>query len=53
MLDIIYNSCKSLGSVFGFGAMEGFIIYFGIVAYAFLKATGSNKDKNIVMARSK
>ncbi|HAT4259261.1 hypothetical protein ACV3RC_14310 [Clostridium perfringens] len=52
MLDIIYNSCKSLGSVFGFGAMEGFIIYFGIVAYAFLKATGS-KDKNIVMARSK
>ncbi|XZI43583.1 hypothetical protein ACSXEP_15725 (plasmid) [Clostridium perfringens] len=52
MLDIIYNSCKSLGSVFGFGAMEGFIIYFGIVAYAFLKATGS-KDKKIVMSRSK
>ncbi|MDK0531121.1 hypothetical protein P6P36_01870 [Clostridium perfringens] len=53
MFDIIYNSCKTLGSVFGFGALEGFIIYGGIVVYGVLKSTGSNKDKKIIMARGK
>lgn len=53
MLDIIYNSCETLGAVFGFGALEGAIIYIGIISYGFLKATGSNKEKKIIMARSK
>lgn len=53
MFDIIYNSCKILGTVFGFGAFEGFIIYAGVVTYVFLRVTGSNKDKKIIMARSK
>lgn len=53
MFDIIYNSCKTLGSVFGFGAFEGFIIYAGVVTYGFLRVTGSNKENKIVMARGK
>lgn len=53
MFDIIYNSCKILGTVFGFGIMEGFIIYGGVVTYGFLRVTGSNKDKKIIMARGK
>ncbi|WP_416188157.1 hypothetical protein [Clostridium perfringens] len=53
MFDIIYNSCKTLGSVFGFGALEGFIIYGGIVVYGVLRATEGNKDKKIIMARGK
>ncbi|HBC2030049.1 TPA: hypothetical protein I9Z65_001599 [Clostridium perfringens] len=53
MLDIIYNSCETLGSIFGFGALEGFIIYAGIVSYGVLKATGTNKENKIVMARGK
>ncbi|HII4449370.1 TPA: hypothetical protein ACY4RW_001269 [Clostridium perfringens] len=53
MFDIIYNSCKTLGVAFGFGAFEGAIIYAGIVAYSILRATGSNKDKKIIMARGK
>ncbi|WP_164472557.1 hypothetical protein [Clostridium perfringens] len=53
MFDIIYNSCKTLGSVFGFGAFDGAIIYSCIVAYGIFRATGSNKDKKIVMARGK
>lgn len=52
MFELIYNSCKTLGSVFGFGALEGFIIYSGIVSYGFLKATGSNKDIKVIMDRS-
>lgn len=53
MFGIIYNSCKTLGSVLGFGAFEGFIIYVGVVTYGFLRVTGSNKDKKIIMARGK
>ncbi|MDK0666947.1 hypothetical protein P5F12_03880 [Clostridium perfringens] len=53
MLDIIYDSCKTLGEVFGFGALEGAIIYAGIISYGFLRAVGSNKEKKIIMARSK
>lgn len=53
MFDIIYNSCKTLGSVFGFGALEGFIIYSGIIVYGILRATEGNKDKKIIMARGK
>ncbi|EHR9037961.1 hypothetical protein [Clostridium perfringens] len=52
MFDIIYNSCKTLGSVFGFGIMEGFIIYGGVVENDFLRDTGSNKDSKGIMARS-
>lgn len=51
MFDIIYNACKTLGSIFGFGAFEGFIIYAGIVSYGVLRATEGNKAKKIVMAR--
>lgn len=52
MIDIIYNSCKTLGSIFGFGAFEGFIIYSGIIVYGCFKAS-SQKDKKIVMAKEK
>ncbi|HFD2054535.1 TPA: hypothetical protein ACF2DR_001711 [Clostridium perfringens] len=53
MFDIIYNSCKALGSTFGFGSFEGFIIYAGIVSYGVLRVTEGNKGKKIVMARDK
>ncbi|WP_338894845.1 hypothetical protein [Clostridium perfringens] len=53
MLGIIYNYCKMLGEVFGFGAFEGAVIYTGIISYGFLRALGGNKEKKIIMARSK
>ncbi|HGH1666583.1 hypothetical protein QTI60_05620 [Clostridium perfringens] len=52
MLDIIYNSCKDLGSVFGFGAFEGFIIYSGIVVYGCLKAS-NKKNNKVIIAKGK
>lgn len=30
----IYNQCRSLGSAFGFGAFEGFIMYLSIIMLA-------------------
>ena len=32
IFEFIYNSCMRLGRAFGYGAFEGFIIYFIIVA---------------------
>ncbi|MDS0525443.1 hypothetical protein NNC19_07115 [Clostridium sp. SHJSY1] len=34
VINWIYNNCKMLGNVFGYGAFEGFIIYTGIIIVA-------------------
>ncbi|WP_197276592.1 hypothetical protein [Clostridium massiliamazoniense] len=38
MYDFFYEMCFKLGRNFGFGALEGGIIYGGIIAIVFIKA---------------
>ncbi|WP_158524227.1 hypothetical protein [Clostridium perfringens] len=53
MFDIIYNSCKTAGWAFGFGAFEGFIIYLGVITFGYLMVTGKNNGQSIKMAKEK
>lgn len=32
----VYNQCLSLGSIFGFGALEGFLMYLVLFSQAFV-----------------
>ncbi|MGL5615650.1 MAG: hypothetical protein ACRDD2_05390 [Sarcina sp.] len=48
MLEMLYDSCFKLGRNFGFGALEGAVIYGGIIAVVFIKAIDllyKNKNK--------
>lgn len=54
LINIIYSECESLGSVFGFGAFEGGVIYFSVFSLLIVKIidaiknTIESKKKNIV-----
>ena len=45
VINFIYNSCKTLGGAFNFGALEGAIMYLGIFAYGYFTVTNKKKVK--------
>ncbi len=45
LFNCIYTNCKALGSAFGFGAFEGFILYTGIILMV-ITTTLSKKAKS-------
>ena len=44
--NFIYSHCNSLGKVFGYGALEGFITYTGLIALGILKGLEIKKHDN-------
>ncbi|GEP65185.1 hypothetical protein CBE01nite_29530 [Clostridium beijerinckii] len=40
-----YSHCKVLGSIFGFGAFEGAIMYISVIALAIVKVNEAKKVK--------
>ena len=53
MFEFIYNACKFTGWAFGFGAIEGAIIYIGIATCGYLMVTGKSNRQSIKMAKEK
>lgn len=45
MFDFLYHHCYRLGSAFGFGAFEGFVLYLGTIALAITTVMDSKKAK--------
>lgn len=45
IISFIYFKCKSLGGVLGYGALEGFITYLGIIALGIFKGIEISKEK--------
>lgn len=45
MINSIYEHCKILGNVFGYGALEGFIIYSGVIVWGVLVGINSSCKK--------
>lgn len=43
IFNIIYEQCKSLGSVFYMGAFEGFVMYASLIALAITKVGEKKK----------
>lgn len=47
IVKFIYTQCKIAGSIFGYGAFEGFVMCLGIFTAATLKVINSNTKKVI------
>lgn len=47
VLTLLYNQCKTIGTSIGFGAFEGFVVYFSIVTLAVLKGTSNINIKKV------
>lgn len=45
MINSIYEQCYALGNVFGYGVLEGFIIYCGAIAWGVLVGINSSCKK--------
>lgn len=45
LFNYLYNACKSLGGVFGYGAFEGLVAYAGIILLGFNVATKKERKK--------
>jgi uncharacterized membrane protein YjgN (DUF898 family) len=41
----LYKNCRALGSAFGFGAFEGFIMYSSVIVLAVVKVLEAKKEK--------
>lgn len=41
--NFIYRHCYALGKVFGYGALEGFIMYLGIIVLGVVEGTNLKK----------
>ncbi|OOM78706.1 hypothetical protein [Clostridium sp. BL-8] len=37
VFNYIYSNCRQIGSIFGYGAFEGFIMYGGLISMGVLK----------------
>lgn len=46
VLSFGYNQCAKLGYAIGFGAMEGLVIYLGLLAIIVLKLFNSKRKAN-------
>ena len=45
IISFIYFHCKTLGGVFGYGALEGFITYVGLIVLGIFKGIEISKEK--------
>ena len=45
IISFIYNQCKTCGEAFGYGALEGFLIYMGIISLGIFKGIEISKEK--------
>lgn len=43
MIQFIYHQCSTLGRAFGFGALEGFILYLGMAIWGVNVVTNAKK----------
>lgn len=41
----LYDNCRVLGSAFGFGAFEGFVMYASVITLAIVKVNEAKKVK--------
>lgn len=45
VFNYVYNNCRQMGSVFGFGAFEGFIMYSSLVSLGIIRFLDAKKVK--------
>lgn len=45
VINIVYQQCRALGSIFNFGAFEGFIMYAGLITLGIMKITEKKVKK--------
>ena len=43
IVKFVYDSCETLGSCFGFGALEGFYMYSGLIVWGVLSGLNMGK----------
>lgn len=45
VINYIYQQCRALGSIFNFGAFEGFVMYAGLITLGIIKVTEKKVKK--------
>lgn len=44
IISFIYNQCKTCGEAFGYGVLEGFILYIGLIVLAVFEGLKIRKN---------